>query len=59
MFSNFWTAAVTLFFTAMIATIIFVKAGRGGGQSGGQQSAAIINATGGALSNVANGIEGG
>lgn len=47
----------SLFFLAVIASIIFVSAGRRGGRSGGQQSADIINATGSSLSNVANAVE--
>jgi hypothetical protein len=51
--------AVLGFFGAIIAAIIFVKAGKGTGQSGGQQSAAIINATGSSLGQVASSLEGG
>jgi hypothetical protein len=46
-------------FAAIIAVIVFVKAGRGGGQSGGEQSAAIIKAGTGGLANLATSLEGG
>lgn len=50
--------AVLGFFVAVIAAIIFVQAGKSG-QSGGQQSSAVIKAGGSALSNVAAGLESG
>lgn len=49
--------AVTGFFVAVVFAIVFVQAGRSG-QSGGQQSATILDASGSAISNVAKGLEG-
>lgn len=46
------------FFGAIIAVIVFVKAGNKGGQSGGQQTATIINAGGDAAAKLASGLEG-
>lgn len=46
-------------FAAIIAVIVFVKAGKGGGQSGGDQAATIIKASAGGLGNVASSLEGG
>jgi hypothetical protein len=46
-------------FAAIITVIIFVKAGKGGGQSGGQQAATIVKAFGQAGSSVATSLEGG
>lgn len=46
-------------FAAIIAVIVFVKAGKGGGQSGGEQSAAIIKAGTGGLATLATSLEGG
>ena len=50
--------AVFGFFAAIIAAIVFVKAGSKGGQSGGQQTATVLQAGGGALAQVASGLEG-
>ncbi len=50
--------AVFGFFGAIIAAIVFVKAGAKGGQSGGRQSAAVINAGGDAAAKLASGLEG-
>ncbi len=46
-------------FAAIIATIIFVKAGKGGGQSGGQQATSIIKASTGGIGTIATALEGG
>lgn len=45
------------FFAAVIAGIVFVQAGKSGGQNGGAQTANIIGALGGALTNVGAGLE--
>jgi len=51
--------AVFGFFGAIIAAIVFVKAGAGkSGQSGGQQTATIIQSFGDAGAKVASGLEG-
>jgi hypothetical protein len=50
--------AIFGFFGAIIAVIVFVKAGAKGGQSGGQQTATVMNAGGDALAKVAGGLEG-
>lgn len=50
--------ALVGFFGAIIAGIVFVKAGKGGGQSGGDQSAAIIKAGTGGIANIASSLEG-
>jgi hypothetical protein len=50
--------AIGGFFTAVVAVIIFVRAGQKGGRSGGQQTADIITASGQAINNVATGLEG-
>lgn len=52
-----WEVFFGLFFAAVIASIVFVSAGRRGGRSGGQQTADIINASGTSLSGVANSLE--
>jgi hypothetical protein len=46
------------FFGAIVATIVFVKAGSSG-QTGGQQTAEIVTGSGTALANVATALEGG
>lgn len=46
------------FFGVIALAIVFVKAGKGGGKSGGEQSAMIIKAGGGAISDVASSLEG-
>lgn len=46
------------FFGVIALGIVFVKAGRQGGASGGEQSAMIIKASGSALHDVATGLEG-
>lgn len=46
------------FFGVIALGIVFVKAGKAGGQSGGQQSAAIIQASGNAIANVGSSLEG-
>ena len=48
MFQSIWG----VFALVIIAAIVFVKAGQFGGQNGGEQSATIIKAGGGALSSV-------
>lgn len=53
-----WEVFFGLFFLAVIFSIVFISAGRFGGANGGQQSSAIISASGGALSGVANSLEG-
>jgi hypothetical protein len=45
-------------FVAIVAAIIFVKAGRSG-ESGGKQSAQIIGATGSAFAQGATALQGG
>jgi hypothetical protein len=50
--------AVFGFFGAIIAAIVFVKAGRGGAKSGGDQTAEIVRGGGDALAKVASGLEG-
>jgi len=50
--------AIWGFFGAVIAGIVFVKAGAKGGMSGGQQSAMIIDAAGTAVSATASSLEG-
>jgi len=51
--------AIFGFFGAIIAAIVFVKAGSGkSGQSGGQQSAAILQGFGDAGAKIASGLEG-
>jgi hypothetical protein len=50
--------AVLGFFIAIIAAIVFVKAGRGGGKSGGDQTAAIVKSFGDAGANIASSLEG-
>jgi len=47
------------FFGAIIIAIVFVKAGQGGGKSGGDQTATIFRGGGDALAKVASGLEGG
>jgi hypothetical protein len=44
------------FFAAVIASIVYVSAGAKGKMSGGQQTAAIVNAGGSATSNVAKAL---
>jgi hypothetical protein len=45
---------------AVIAlVVVFVKAGRGGGQSGGQQAATIIKSASGGMAQVITALEGG
>ena len=51
--------AIYGFMLAIVATIVFVKAGQGGGESGGQQTAQILKAGGQAIGNVATALEGG
>jgi hypothetical protein len=46
-------------FAAIIAVIVFVKAGKGGGQSGGDQTATIIKSSSGGLASIATALEGG
>jgi|GEM_PF-5477918 hypothetical protein len=50
--------AIWGFFGAVIAGIVFVKAGAKGGMSGGQQSAMIIESAGTAVSATASSLEG-
>jgi hypothetical protein len=47
------------FFGAIVLVIVFVKAGKGGGKSGGEQAATIVQAFGDAGSKVATSLEGG
>ena len=47
------------FFGAIITAIVFVQAGRKGGQSGGEQTATIIKASGKGLGDLASGLESG
>lgn len=42
---------------AVIAAIVFVQAGKLGGESGGKQTAAILTAAGGASSSLISAIE--
>ena len=56
---NIARIAVMGFFAAIIAVIVFVRAGAQGGRSGGQQSADILNAGGDSLAKIASGLEGG
>lgn len=51
--------AIFGFIAAVIAVIVFVKAGPNGGQSGGEQTAQVITASGGALASLATSLEGG
>lgn len=53
---GYW--ALVGFFGAIIAGIVFVKAGRGGGVSGGDQVANIIKAGGTSTADVASALEG-
>ncbi len=55
---RFLEIVVIGFFLAIAMAIIFVKAGRGGGQSGGEQTATILKAGGGALAELARSLEG-
>jgi hypothetical protein len=50
--------AIYGFFGAVCLGIVFIKAGQKGGRSGGQQTADVITAGGGALAAVATGLEG-
>ena len=50
--------ALVGFFGAIITAIVFVKAGKSGGQSGGDQSAAIIKASSGGVAQIASALEG-
>lgn len=50
--------AVLGFFGAIIAAIVFVKAGRGGGKSGGEQAASIVKASADGIANVGSSLEG-
>lgn len=47
------------FFGAIITAIVFVKAGQGGGKSGGDQAATVIKAGGSSAADVASALEGG
>jgi len=47
------------FFGAIVLVIVFVKAGAGGGKSGGEQASMIVQAFGDAGSKVATSLEGG
>jgi hypothetical protein len=47
------------FFGVILAVIVFVKAGAGGGQSGGAQTSQIIKTTGSSLATLATSLEGG
>ncbi len=46
-------------FAAIIAVIVFVRAGKGGGESGGEQTSKIIKSFGSAGSDLASSLEGG
>lgn len=46
-------------FLAILAVIVFVKAGQRGGSTGGQQSSQIIQASGQAFSSGVTALEGG
>lgn len=46
------------FFGVIALAIVFVKAGKGGGKSGGDQAASIIQASAGGIANVGSSLEG-
>jgi hypothetical protein len=52
-------AVVIGVFVAIVAVIIFVRAGQRSGVSGGQQSSQIINASGDSFAKVVSSLEGG
>jgi len=52
-------AVVIGVFVAIVAVIIFVRAGQRSGSSGGQQSSQIINASGDSFAKVVSSLEGG
>ena len=56
---NIVRIAVMGAFAAIIAVIVFVKAGQGGGQSGGDQTATIAKGFGSAGSDLVKSLEGG
>jgi len=51
--------AVFGFFGAIIAVIVFVRAGKGGGTSGGEQASTVVRAGGDSLAKIASSLEGG
>lgn len=55
----FLKISVIGFFVAVITGTIFVKAGQGGGESGGKQTAQIAKGLGDGLSSLAKGLQGG
>lgn len=52
-----WEVFFLGFFGVAALSIIYVSAGRRGGQNGGQQTGTIIQSTGQALSSTANALE--
>jgi hypothetical protein len=50
--------AVGGFFITIALVIVFVKAGKGGGTSGGDQAASVIKASSGGIANIATSLEG-
>ena len=54
---NIFNSAIGVIMLAVIAAIIFVQAGRFSGESGGSQTAKILQAAGGASASLISAIE--